>query len=156
MTAGHKRYQKLPPMARYFVATGVHPVTRSLRVGVIDLVVRIKAPVQRRTKAPGTHRLLLRTDSCLCAAQKLSSEQPPMSQPPNARVSTITPASASILDRIGAWPVLAPPVSAAFGSMQVLMVRHHALDCTHIRSEGCPMHPRLAGSAMLPVLDTSR
>ena len=65
----------------------------------------------------------------LHAVQKLSNEQPPMDQPPQARVSTVTPASASILDRIGAWPALAPPVSAAFGSMQVCERSIHALAC---------------------------
>lgn len=51
--------------------------------------------------------------------QKLSGDQPQLSGPPDVRVSTITPASAAVLDRIGAWHALAPPTSAAFSSMQV-------------------------------------
>lgn len=50
--------------------------------------------------------------------QKLSGQQPEQGGPPELRVSTITPASAAILRRIGAWRHLEPPISAAFSSMQ--------------------------------------
>lgn len=51
--------------------------------------------------------------------QKLSGQQKELGAPPELRVSTITPASAAILQRIGAWRHLDPPISAAFSSMQV-------------------------------------
>lgn len=55
----------------------------------------------------GAHRL-----------QKVSGQQPEQGGPPELRVSTITPASAAILRRIGAWRHLEPPISAPFSSMQ--------------------------------------
>ena len=39
--------------------------------------------------------------------------------PPDARVSTLTPATAAFLRRVGAWDAVSPPVSAAFAGMQV-------------------------------------
>jgi hypothetical protein len=136
------------------IAPGVHPVTRSLRVAVIDRQVCTHAPVQRLVVTCSTRHSNLATTACrnscrhdflhLCVAQKLSDQQPPMDQAPNARVSTITPASASILDRIGAWTALAPPVSAAFGSMQVRTAAETALlplACCLRPSEG-RLHPR--------------
>ena len=53
------------------------------------------------------------------ALQELSPQQPPLTALPEARVSTVTPASARLLERVGAWAHLAPPASAAFADMQV-------------------------------------
>ena len=51
------------------------------------------------------------------AAQELRAIQPPLDGLPDARVSTVTPGSQRLLDRVGAWQHCAP-VAAAFSDMQ--------------------------------------
>ncbi len=51
------------------------------------------------------------------AAQELNAQQQPLDSLPDARVSTVTPASRRLLDRIGAWPHCWPG-AAAFSDMQ--------------------------------------
>ena len=58
--------------------------------------------------------------ACNVLLQELSPQQPSLEGPPGARVSTVTPASVRLLERVGAWAHLAPPTSAAFADMQVL------------------------------------
>ncbi len=42
----------------------------------------------------------------------------PLSNVPDLRVSTVTPASVQLLQSVGAWEDIAPPRSAAFQHMQ--------------------------------------
>jgi 2-polyprenyl-6-methoxyphenol hydroxylase-like FAD-dependent oxidoreductase len=51
------------------------------------------------------------------AAQELRADQPPVDGVPDARVSTVTPGSQRLLDRVGAWQHCAP-AAAAFSDMQ--------------------------------------
>lgn len=44
----------------------------------------------------------------------------PGADPPELRVSTLTPASVRLFEESGAWDSMAPPRSAAFRHMQVL------------------------------------
>ena len=50
--------------------------------------------------------------------QELRADQPPVDGVPDARVSTVTPGSQRLLERVGAWQHCAPAV-AAFSDMQV-------------------------------------
>lgn len=52
------------------------------------------------------------------AAPRNFFDQPPP-EFPGLRVSTLTPATTALLQQVGAWEMLAPPIGAAFGEMQV-------------------------------------
>lgn len=67
----------------------------------------------------GTHPLTQGLRVAVVDRQELKGQQSDLSATPDMRVSTITPASALALKRIGAWSLLMPPTSAAFSSMQV-------------------------------------
>lgn len=67
----------------------------------------------------GSHSVTRGLRVAVVDRQELSGQAAERSAIPDLRVSTITPGSADALKRIGAWPSLAPPVSAPFSSMQV-------------------------------------
>ena len=62
----------------------------------------------------------LRSTRLCAAAQELHAQQPPLDSLPDARVSTITPASRRLLEHVGAWQHCGP-AAAAFADMQARM-----------------------------------